>query len=35
MDTPENTEVMRRYVEAWERNDSEGAMALWADDIWS
>jgi uncharacterized protein len=33
MDTPENTEVMRRYVEAWESNDSEGAMALWADDI--
>jgi hypothetical protein len=23
---------MRRYVEAWERNDSEGAVALRADD---
>jgi hypothetical protein len=35
MDTPENTEVMRRYVWAWERDDPEGAMAPWADDILS
>jgi ketosteroid isomerase-like protein len=33
MKTPEIAEVMGRYVEAWERNDPEGAMALWADDI--
>jgi ketosteroid isomerase-like protein len=33
MDTPKNAEVMRHYVEAWERNDSEAAMEMWAEDI--
>jgi ketosteroid isomerase-like protein len=33
MDASSKAEVMRRYVEAWERNDREAAMALWADDI--
>ena len=33
MDTSSISEVMRRYVEAWERNDSEAATAIWADDI--
>jgi uncharacterized protein len=28
-----NAEVMKRYVEAWERGDPEAAMALWAEDI--
>jgi len=35
METPENAEVTRRYVEAWERNASEWAMAQWTDDILS
>jgi uncharacterized protein len=33
MGASSNAEVMRRYVEAWERNDSEAATALWDDDV--
>jgi ketosteroid isomerase-like protein len=33
MDASSNSEVMQRYVEAWERNDWEAATAIWADDI--
>jgi ketosteroid isomerase-like protein len=33
MNTPSNSEVIQRYVEAWERNDWEAATAIWADDI--
>jgi uncharacterized protein len=33
MDASSNSEVMRRYVEAWERNDWEAAIAIWADDV--
>jgi uncharacterized protein len=33
MDASSNREVMRRYVEAWERGDPEAATAIWADDV--
>ncbi len=33
MDASSKAEVMRRYVEAWERCDWEAATALWDDDI--
>jgi ketosteroid isomerase-like protein len=33
MNGASNADVMRRYVEAWSRNDWDAAMALWADDI--
>ncbi len=33
MNASTNAEAMRRYVEAWERDDAEGATALWDDDV--
>jgi uncharacterized protein len=33
MDASSKAEVMKRYVEAWERNDWEAATAIWADDV--
>ena len=33
MDASSNAEVMKRYVEAWERNDWEAATAMWAHDV--
>jgi ketosteroid isomerase-like protein len=33
MDASSKAAVMRRYVEAWERNDWEAATAIWADDV--
>jgi ketosteroid isomerase-like protein len=33
MDASSNREVMRRYVEAWERGDPDAATAIWADDV--
>ena len=33
MGKAENAEIMRGYVEAWERNDCDAALAFWSDDI--
>jgi ketosteroid isomerase-like protein len=33
VDASSNAKVMKRYVEAWERNDWEAATAFWADDV--
>lgn len=33
MSAASNAEVMRQYLDAWSRGDSEAAFALWADDI--
>jgi hypothetical protein len=33
MGASSKAEVMKRYVEAWERNDWEAATAIWADNV--